>query len=118
LKKSLVIGMFTFLGPAVARDSKGSSMAVASSLDCEATAGHMRSGIYRDATGAIDVILGLFRPEPCELMVLSLPIGGAELGGSGEPPDVLPAQLDVTERKVLFDVRDRGRDSEHAVVVG
>ena len=35
------------------------------------------------------------RAKPCELMVLSLPIGGAELGGPGEPTDVLPVQLDV-----------------------
>ena len=35
------------------------------------------------------------RAKPCELMVLSLPIEGAELGGPGEPTDVLPVQLDV-----------------------
>jgi hypothetical protein len=36
------------------------------------------------------------RAVPCELMVFSLPVGGAELDSLGEPPDVLPVQLDVT----------------------
>jgi hypothetical protein len=36
--------------------------------------------------------------KPCELIVLSSPIGDAELGGLGKPPDALTVQLDVTER--------------------
>jgi hypothetical protein len=37
-------------------------------------------------------------PLTVELMVFSLPVGGAELDGLGEPPDVLPVELDVTGR--------------------
>jgi hypothetical protein len=67
----------------------------------------------RDAT--------FFEYAPKYVQVLSsdptAPVGGAELGGPGEPTDFLPVQLDVRTLG-FFEVRDRGRASEHAVVVG